>query len=62
MAKKKKKETKKEKLKVATNELSQHLSDYIFNYNYSFAELDIAYERAKEKLRAEIQELYNKVN
>ena len=50
------------KQKVAINGFSEYMSDYIFNSNYSFKELDVAYELAKLKLRKERQELYNKVN
>ena len=51
-----------EKQKIAITGFTEYMSDYIFNNNYSFNELDIAYEIAKKKLRAEIQELYDKVN
>ena len=56
------KKKKENKMQIAINGFVQHISDYIFNNNYSFKELDKAYEKAKKKLRAEIQELYDKVN
>lgn len=51
----------KKELKIAVNGFSEYISDYIFNNNYNFKELDVAYEKAKQKLRKEIKQLYNQV-
>jgi hypothetical protein len=47
--------------KEVINALSNEISNFIFNGDVSIKRLDNCYFRAKEKLRLEIKELWEKV-
>ena len=43
------------------NEFAGFLSDYVFNYNLSFKEIDTIFEKAKLKIKKDIKKLSEQV-